>query len=91
MSQGNRCESEHLGFLGEAELPRSSGGRSIPCYLTHTTEETHQIINSGLDRSPLYTGKIVGIGPRYCPSVETKIVRFPDKINHQLQTWNDQT
>jgi tRNA uridine 5-carboxymethylaminomethyl modification enzyme len=56
----------------------------IPCYLTNTNEKTHQIINSGLDRSPLFTGKIIGIGPRYCPSIETKIVQFPDKISHQL-------
>ncbi|MEE4312010.1 MAG: tRNA uridine-5-carboxymethylaminomethyl(34) synthesis enzyme MnmG [candidate division KSB1 bacterium] len=56
----------------------------VPCYLTKTTEETHRIIRSGLDRSPLYTGKIIGVGPRYCPSVEVKIVRFPDKTSHQL-------
>ena len=56
----------------------------IPCFLTNTTERTHEIIRSGLDRSPLYSGKIVGIGPRYCPSIETKIVEFPDKISHQL-------
>lgn len=56
----------------------------IPCYLTNTNEKTHQVINSGLDRSPLFTGKIVGIGPRYCPSIETKVVQFPDKISHQL-------
>lgn len=56
----------------------------IPCYLTNTNEKTHQVINSGLDRSPLFTGKIVGTGPRYCPSIETKVVQFPDKISHQL-------
>ncbi len=56
----------------------------MPCYLTSTSEETHQIIKSGLDRSPLFRGKIVGIGPRYCPSIETKVVQFPDKISHQL-------
>ena len=56
----------------------------IPCYLTNTNEKTHEIINSGMDRSPLFTGKIVGVGPRYCPSIETKIVQFPDKISHQL-------
>lgn len=56
----------------------------VPCYLTNTNEKTHQVINSGVDRSPLFTGKIVGIGPRYCPSIETKIVQFPDKISHQL-------
>ncbi|MDZ7263111.1 MAG: tRNA uridine-5-carboxymethylaminomethyl(34) synthesis enzyme MnmG [candidate division KSB1 bacterium] len=56
----------------------------IPCYLTATTAATHEIIRGGLDRSPLYSGKIVGIGPRYCPSIETKIVQFPDKATHQL-------
>lgn len=56
----------------------------IPCYLTNTNESTHQVITSGLGRSPLYTGKIVGIGPRYCPSIETKVVQFPDKLSHQL-------
>lgn len=56
----------------------------IPCYLTATTAATHAVIRSGLDRSPLYSGKIVGIGPRYCPSIETKIVQFPDKGSHQL-------
>lgn len=56
----------------------------MPCYLTTTNSQTHEIINSGLDRSPLFTGKIVGIGPRYCPSIETKVIQFPEKISHQL-------
>ncbi|MBN1155085.1 tRNA uridine-5-carboxymethylaminomethyl(34) synthesis enzyme MnmG [candidate division KSB1 bacterium] len=56
----------------------------VPCYLTYTNTNTHDIIRSSLDRSPLYTGKIVGVGPRYCPSIEVKIVRFPDKSEHQL-------
>ncbi len=56
----------------------------VPCYLTYTNEETHEIIRSGLDRSPLFTGVIEGIGPRYCPSIEDKIVRFPEKIRHQI-------
>ena len=54
------------------------------CYLTHTTAETHRVIRENLDRSPLYSGVIEGVGPRYCPSIETKIVRFPDKARHQL-------
>ena len=54
------------------------------CYLTYTTEETHRIIRENLDRSPLYDGTIESTGPRYCPSIETKIVRFPDKARHQL-------
>ena len=54
------------------------------CYLTYTNAETHRIIRENLDRSPLYTGVIDGVGPRYCPSIETKIVTFPDKERHQL-------
>ncbi len=58
--------------------------RQMPVYLTYTHRQTHEILASGLDRSPLYTGKIVGVGPRYCPSVEDKIVRFSDKERHQI-------
>ena len=54
------------------------------CYLTYTNEQTHEIIRDNLDRSPLYDGSITGVGPRYCPSIETKIVRFADKSRHQL-------
>lgn len=54
------------------------------CWLTYTTERTHEIIRKNLDRSPLYNGSVTGIGPRYCPSIETKIVTFPDKSRHQL-------
>lgn len=56
----------------------------IPCWLTYTSLETHQIINDNLDKSPMFTGVITGTGPRYCPSIETKIVRFNDKPRHQL-------
>lgn len=55
-----------------------------PCYLTYTNEKTHEIIRNNLDRSPLYAGKVHGIGPRYCPSIEDKVVRFADKERHQL-------
>jgi len=58
--------------------------RQIPCYITHTNERTHEIIRGGLDRSPMYTGVIEGIGPRYCPSIEDKINRFADKDSHQI-------
>jgi len=54
----------------------------IPCYITHTNEKTHEIILQNLDRSPLYSGKIKGIGPRYCPSIETKVERFADRDSH---------
>lgn len=56
----------------------------LPCYITYTNEKTHDVIRSGLDRSPLYSGKIAGVGPRYCPSIEDKIVRFSDKERHQI-------
>jgi len=56
----------------------------IPCHLTYTTEETNKIIRENLTRSAMYSGRIVGIGPRYCPSVEVKVVRFPDKDQHQI-------
>ena len=57
---------------------------SAVCYLTYTNEESHRIIRENLDRSPIYDGTISGVGPRYCPSIETKIVRFPEKTRHQL-------
>ena len=56
----------------------------IPCYITYTNESTHQIIRDNIHRSPLYGGKIVGKGPRYCPSIEDKVVRFPDRDRHQI-------
>ncbi len=58
--------------------------RQVPCWITHTSERTHEVIRAGLDRSPLYTGKIEGIGPRYCPSIEDKVVRFAEKSSHQI-------
>ncbi len=56
----------------------------VPCYITYTNARTHQVIRGGLDRSPLYSGVIEGVGPRYCPSIEDKVVRFPDKDQHQI-------
>ena len=67
-------------FLGRAEQHPAQR----PCWITHTNEKTHEIIRSGLDRSPMYTGVIEGVGPRYCPSVEDKIHRFADKESHQI-------
>ena len=58
--------------------------KQTPCYLTYTTEKTHEIIRANLHRSPLYSGRIKGTGPRYCPSIEDKVVRFSDKDRHQL-------
>jgi tRNA uridine 5-carboxymethylaminomethyl modification enzyme len=67
-------------FLGE----RSMHPRQLPCWITHTNERTHEIIRGGLDRSPLYTGVIKSIGPRYCPSIEDKVVRFAERKSHQI-------
>jgi tRNA uridine 5-carboxymethylaminomethyl modification enzyme len=67
-------------FMGQAAMHP----RQVPCWITHTNERTHEIIRSGFDRSPMFTGKIEGVGPRYCPSVEDKINRFADKASHQV-------
>ncbi len=67
-------------FLGS----RDDHPRQVSCHITHTSERTHQIIRDALHRSPLYSGQIEGIGPRYCPSIEDKVVRFADKASHQI-------
>src|SRR5213076_2143847 len=67
-------------FLGE----RSMHPEQLPCWITHTNEHTHEIIRGALDRSPMFTGVIQGIGPRYCPSIEDKIHRFAAKTSHQI-------
>jgi tRNA uridine 5-carboxymethylaminomethyl modification enzyme len=67
-------------FMGHA----SQHPRQVPCWITHTNERTHDIIRGGLDRSPMFTGVIEGVGPRYCPSIEDKVHRFADKTSHQV-------
>ena len=67
-------------FLGSAQ----EHPEQMPCWITHTNERTHEIIRSGFDRSPMFTGVIEGVGPRYCPSIEDKINRFADKTSHQI-------
>jgi len=67
-------------FVGE----RAMHPRQVPCWITQTNERTHAIIRAGLDRSPLFTGVIKGIGPRYCPSIEDKVVRFAERTSHQI-------
>ena len=67
-------------FMGDV----SEHPKQIPCHITHTTQQTHDIIRAGLDRSPLFTGEIEGVGPRYCPSIEDKVMRFADKTSHQI-------
>ena len=76
-------ESMHIpvfSFMGRREMHPAQ----VACWITHTNEKTHDIIRSGFERSPMFTGKIEGVGPRYCPSVEDKINRFADKSSHQI-------
>ena len=77
--QPGDAQAEPFSFRTEHRVENSA-----VCYLTYTSEETHEIIRRNLSRSPMYDGTISGVGPRYCPSIETKIVRFPDKLRHQL-------
>src|SRR6202041_4122035 len=58
--------------------------KQVPCYLSGTNEKIHEIIRANLHRAPMYSGQIQSTGPRYCPSIEDKIVKFPDKLTHQL-------
>src|SRR6478609_8191046 len=67
-------------FLGDA----SQHPRQLPCWITHTNERTHEIIRAGFGRSPMFSGAIEGVGPRYCPSIEDKVKRFADKASHQI-------
>ncbi|MDT8424521.1 MAG: tRNA uridine-5-carboxymethylaminomethyl(34) synthesis enzyme MnmG [Methyloprofundus sp.] len=83
----SRLEQQHgdtpvpvFSFIGLA----SQHPQQVPCYITRTNERTHDIIRGGLDRSPLYAGEIEGIGPRYCPSIEDKVVRFAERTSHQI-------
>ncbi|OZG73231.1 tRNA uridine-5-carboxymethylaminomethyl(34) synthesis enzyme MnmG [Hahella sp. CCB-MM4] len=69
-----------MSFLGSLDMHP----QQVPCYITRTNTQTHDIIRSGMDRSPMYTGKIEGVGPRYCPSIEDKVNRFADKDSHQI-------
>ena len=63
---------------------RADHPRQVPCHITRTNERTHDVIRGGMSRSPMYTGVIEGVGPRYCPSIEDKVVRFADKDSHQI-------
>ncbi|MDO4895444.1 tRNA uridine-5-carboxymethylaminomethyl(34) synthesis enzyme MnmG [Moraxella sp.] len=69
-----------MSYMGDVSMHP----RQIPCFITHTNERTHDIIRANLDRSPMFSGKIEGVGPRYCPSIEDKIHRFADKDSHQI-------
>ena len=80
MPGGMSANMPVFSFMGHPEQHPAK----MPCWITHTNERTHDIIRSGFDRSPMFTGKIEGVGPRYCPSVEDKINRFADKDSHQI-------
>jgi tRNA uridine 5-carboxymethylaminomethyl modification enzyme len=92
-----RIDGRSIDFTGLAEQPgddpmpvfsfmgtTEEHPRQVSCWIAHTSERTHEIIRGALDRSPLYTGKIEGIGPRYCPSIEDKVMRFAEKASHQI-------
>ncbi len=79
-TDGSMTPMPVFSFMGRADMHP----RQLPCWITHTNERTHAIIRSGFDRSPMFTGKIEGVGPRYCPSVEDKVNRFADKTSHQI-------
>jgi len=80
MPGGTTAHMPVFSFMGRADMHP----QQMPCWITHTNARTHDIIRSGFDRSPMFTGKIDGVGPRYCPSVEDKINRFADKESHQI-------
>ena len=80
MPGGMSAQLPVFSFMGRAE----QHPRQVPCWITHTNARTHEIIRSGFDRSPMFTGSIEGVGPRYCPSVEDKVNRFADKESHQI-------
>jgi tRNA uridine 5-carboxymethylaminomethyl modification enzyme len=79
-TDGSMTPMPVFSFMGNAAMHPAQ----MPCWITHTNERTHEIIRSGFDRSPMFTGKIEGVGPRYCPSVEDKVNRFADKTSHQI-------
>ena len=83
----HKLEAQHgddprpvFSFIGASDMHP----RQVPCHITHTNERTHEIIRAAMHRSPMFTGAIDGVGPRYCPSVEDKVVRFADKTSHQI-------
>ena len=78
-------EPQPFSFMNDAVSGRPSrGSRTEPCWITYTTARTHEIIRANIHRSPLYGGKITGVGPRYCPSIEDKVVRFPERERHHI-------
>jgi tRNA uridine 5-carboxymethylaminomethyl modification enzyme len=88
LTDGYKFRQAEAQYGDEAPVPFSFStdridSPQLPCHIAYTNDKTHAIIRSGLDRSPLYGGVIQGVGPRYCPSIEDKVVRFPEKERHQ--------
>jgi tRNA uridine 5-carboxymethylaminomethyl modification enzyme len=84
MEQQDGEEARPFSFDVDPAVSMGAGLPQVPCRITYTTPGTHQIIRDSIHRSPLYSGKIVGIGPRYCPSIEDKVMRFPDREKHHI-------
>jgi len=82
--QDGDAQPEPFSFRSRLVDYRWTPGAQMPCYITHTTAESHEIIQGALDRSPLFAGTITGIGPRYCPSIADKVVRFPERDRHRI-------
>ena len=86
----DRLERQFEPQAGDAEptpfsfLTEKIDRPQVKCHIAYTTEETHRILREAIPRSPLYSGQIEGVGPRYCPSIEDKVVKFPDKLRHQI-------
>ena len=85
----SKCEiqepdDEPFFFSYSSDISNWKELKQLPCYISYTGEKTHEIIKANIHRSPLYGGVIKGVGPRYCPSIEDKVVRFSDKPRHQL-------
>ena len=80
------CEEQHSDedIIPFSFTTEEINKKLIPMHITYTNEKTHEVINKHLHKSPLYSGEIVGVGPRYCPSIEDKVVKFPDRLSHQI-------
>src|SRR5205823_7800004 len=79
-------------YLKNTSPFESETKKQSPCYVTYTNEEVHEVLKTGFEKSPMFTGRIKGLGPRYCPSIEDKIVRFAERTRHQIfvepEGWN---
>jgi tRNA uridine 5-carboxymethylaminomethyl modification enzyme len=92
MQQGDEYPSKFSYLPGSSPFTNEKASKQIPCYVTYTNDAVHEILRTGFERSPMFTGRIKGLGPRYCPSIEDKIVRFAERTRHQIfvepEGWN---